>query len=305
MGAGARELEALDPATLADVDLRLRPHQDRGRRRGRARLRAGGRCSTSATPSATRSRPPPATSATATARRSGSACSPRCGSRTPTGCAPRSRRCSSAHGLPTSLDAAVDADAVIEAIGRDKKATSEGLGFVLLERPGEPRWGERVEPDRVRAAVEELREMRQPTIAQPGRGAARRQLRHARRPRPRCIYGGLHAARARGADQGLRRGARARGDLLPDQPEGEFVERLHRLPERRRRGDRQRRAPGRTTPGRSATRSSSPACPRSRSTSPTSRQREEWRQHLGVRRARPVIGRVYGKGPTATARRWR
>jgi hypothetical protein len=44
----------------------------------------------------------------------------------------------------------------MEAIGRDKKRTSEGLGFVLLERPGEPRWGERVEPDRVRAAVMEL-----------------------------------------------------------------------------------------------------------------------------------------------------
>jgi shikimate kinase/3-dehydroquinate synthase len=59
--------------------------------------------------------------------------------------------------LPTSLDSKVDVDGVIEAIGRDKKRTSEGLGFVLLERPGEPRWGESVEPGRVRAAVEELR----------------------------------------------------------------------------------------------------------------------------------------------------
>jgi len=60
------------------------------------------------------------------------------------------------HGLPTALDGGVSADAVIEAISRDKKATSEGLGFVLLERPGEPRWGQDVDPDRVRAAVEEL-----------------------------------------------------------------------------------------------------------------------------------------------------
>jgi 3-dehydroquinate synthetase/shikimate kinase len=60
------------------------------------------------------------------------------------------------HGLPVSLDPAVPVDEVIEAIGRDKKRTSEGLGFVLLERPGEPRWGESVEPDRVRSAVEEL-----------------------------------------------------------------------------------------------------------------------------------------------------
>ena len=61
-----------------------------------------------------------------------------------------------AHGLPVSLDPGIDTDGLLEAMGRDKKATSEGLGFVLLERPGEPRWGERVEPDRVRAAVEEL-----------------------------------------------------------------------------------------------------------------------------------------------------
>jgi shikimate kinase/3-dehydroquinate synthase len=62
-----------------------------------------------------------------------------------------------AHGLPISLDPAVDVDGVVNAMGRDKKRTSEGLGFVLLERPGDPRWGQRVEPDRVRAAVEELK----------------------------------------------------------------------------------------------------------------------------------------------------
>jgi len=63
-----------------------------------------------------------------------------------------------AHGLPTRLDGAVDADQVVAAISRDKKATRAGVGFVLLSVPGEPRWGESVDADRVRAAVEELRD---------------------------------------------------------------------------------------------------------------------------------------------------
>jgi shikimate kinase/3-dehydroquinate synthase len=61
------------------------------------------------------------------------------------------------HGLPISLDPSVSVDAVLQAMERDKKATGEGIRFVLLQQPGEPRWGELVEPDRVRAAVEELR----------------------------------------------------------------------------------------------------------------------------------------------------
>ena len=61
------------------------------------------------------------------------------------------------HGLPVSLDPSVSTDGVLEAMGRDKKKTREGLGFVLLSEPGEPRWGQRVELDRVRAVVEELK----------------------------------------------------------------------------------------------------------------------------------------------------
>jgi shikimate kinase/3-dehydroquinate synthase len=61
------------------------------------------------------------------------------------------------HALPVSLDPATSVEEVLGAIGRDKKQTSEGLGFVLIERPGEPRWGESVDPDSVRVAVEELR----------------------------------------------------------------------------------------------------------------------------------------------------
>jgi 3-dehydroquinate synthase len=59
-------------------------------------------------------------------------------------------------GLPTRIDGELDPDAVIEAAGRDKKRDAEGMRFVLLSRPGEPREGERVAPDRVRAAIEEL-----------------------------------------------------------------------------------------------------------------------------------------------------
>jgi shikimate kinase/3-dehydroquinate synthase len=61
------------------------------------------------------------------------------------------------HGLPVSLDPSVSTDGVMEAMARDKKQTREGLGFVLLSEPGEPRWGQRVEADRVRALVEELK----------------------------------------------------------------------------------------------------------------------------------------------------
>jgi shikimate kinase/3-dehydroquinate synthase len=61
-------------------------------------------------------------------------------------------------GLPTTLDPAVAADAVVEACGRDKKRTAEGIGFVLLDAPGAVEHGRRVDGDSLRAAVNELRE---------------------------------------------------------------------------------------------------------------------------------------------------
>jgi 3-dehydroquinate synthase len=61
------------------------------------------------------------------------------------------------HGLPATLDPEVDVDAMLAALGRDKKRTAEGVGFVLLRAPGDPRGGQVLDPDRVRAAVEELR----------------------------------------------------------------------------------------------------------------------------------------------------
>ena len=59
-------------------------------------------------------------------------------------------------GLPTSIAEPLEPDAVIEAVGRDKKRDADGVRFVLLSQPGEPREGERVAPGRVKAAIEEL-----------------------------------------------------------------------------------------------------------------------------------------------------
>jgi shikimate kinase / 3-dehydroquinate synthase len=59
--------------------------------------------------------------------------------------------------LPVDLDHSIAADDVLAAIERDKKRTPEGVGFVLLSQPGEPRTGQRVDRASLRAAVEELR----------------------------------------------------------------------------------------------------------------------------------------------------
>jgi shikimate kinase/3-dehydroquinate synthase len=62
----------------------------------------------------------------------------------------------SGHALPVELDPAIDIGAVLEALERDKKRTSDGVAFVLLSSPGEPRVGQILDPAKVRAAVEEL-----------------------------------------------------------------------------------------------------------------------------------------------------
>jgi shikimate kinase/3-dehydroquinate synthase len=58
--------------------------------------------------------------------------------------------------LPTTLDLGVSADAILNALQRDKKRTAAGVGFVLLSEPGRPRTGQLVDPARVREAVEGL-----------------------------------------------------------------------------------------------------------------------------------------------------
>jgi shikimate kinase/3-dehydroquinate synthase len=61
-----------------------------------------------------------------------------------------------ARGLPTALDPAVDREAVLEAVGRDKKRRSGRVGFVLVEAPGRVHAGRPVPERELRLALEEL-----------------------------------------------------------------------------------------------------------------------------------------------------
>jgi shikimate kinase / 3-dehydroquinate synthase len=60
------------------------------------------------------------------------------------------------HDLPTRLEVPIEIEAVMAALGRDKKRTAAGVGFVLLNEPGEPRIGQLVDPAEVEASVREL-----------------------------------------------------------------------------------------------------------------------------------------------------
>ncbi|HMT04850.1 MAG: bifunctional shikimate kinase/3-dehydroquinate synthase [Solirubrobacterales bacterium] len=60
------------------------------------------------------------------------------------------------HGLPVELDATVDPAAVVEAVQFDKKKTTRGVGFVLLNVPGQPLVDRMVDDAAILASVEEL-----------------------------------------------------------------------------------------------------------------------------------------------------
>ncbi|MFT3865302.1 MAG: bifunctional shikimate kinase/3-dehydroquinate synthase [Solirubrobacterales bacterium] len=60
------------------------------------------------------------------------------------------------HGLPTHLEVPLKVEDILEALGRDKKRTAAGVGFVLLRVPGEPEIGQLVDPAKVEDAVKEL-----------------------------------------------------------------------------------------------------------------------------------------------------
>jgi len=58
-----------------------------------------------------------------------------------------------ARGLPTRLDPAVDREAVLRAVGRDKKRRSGRVGWVLVDGPGQVRTGCPVDEAAVRDAI--------------------------------------------------------------------------------------------------------------------------------------------------------
>ncbi len=60
------------------------------------------------------------------------------------------------HDLPTRLEVPITVPDILAALGRDKKRTSAGVGFVLLSEPGEPRIGQLIDPAKVESAVKEL-----------------------------------------------------------------------------------------------------------------------------------------------------
>jgi 3-dehydroquinate synthase len=61
------------------------------------------------------------------------------------------------HGLPTRLEPEVATDAIMEAIGRDKKVGEDALNMVLLAAPGDVRLCMAPPRERLVAAIEELR----------------------------------------------------------------------------------------------------------------------------------------------------
>lgn len=62
-----------------------------------------------------------------------------------------------AQGLPTTMDPAIDPQAVLAATRSDKKRLGARVPYVVVDAPGHLRWGEEIDDAAVLAAVEELR----------------------------------------------------------------------------------------------------------------------------------------------------
>ena len=151
-----RSIETLDPDGARRRRLRLRADEARGGRRRRARRRPP-----------RRPQPRPHGRPRDRGRERLLALPPRRGRRPRAagGAAPLGRRRAARRGrrdpraprAAGDVDRSIATDEIVTALGRDKKRTADGVGFVLLERPGEPSTGRLVEPGSVREAIEELR----------------------------------------------------------------------------------------------------------------------------------------------------
>ena len=238
-----RALESARSGRARRRDLRLRPHEDRRSSPPTSATRAAARCSTWATRSGTRSRParrlralPPRRGGRARSARGAAALGRRRAPR------PRSPGCSPPTACRSRSTRRSTLDDVVEAIGRDKKATGAGHRLRAARAARASRAGARaVEPDRVRGVRGgAVRMSRARTTASRSCTGSTSTCSAAA---TRCIYGGLHAVRARGEDQALRAPSWAsRSTFFQTNHEGEYVEHLHRLPGDRRRRDHQ---PGR------------------------------------------------------------
>ncbi len=62
-----------------------------------------------------------------------------------------------AQGLPTTMDPSIDPQAVLAATRSDKKRVGARTPYVVVDGPGQLRWGEELDDAAVLAAVEELR----------------------------------------------------------------------------------------------------------------------------------------------------
>ena len=215
---------------------RLRAHQARGRRARRARRgpppgaqpRPHGRARDRDRDGLPR--------ATATARPSASACSPRSRCRTSRRSAPRSPRCSRAHGLPVELDPAVDRATVLGALaGRQEAPRRAGR---LRARRG--------------ARRRALRTRRAGRRSRPCSGRVGSLMRNrvavmhgvnldALDRRPAAHYGGLSLARLETRIEQFAKELGLEARFFHTNHEGEYVEELHKAARLRRRAAAQPR----------------------------------------------------------------
>ncbi len=134
------------------------------------------------------------------------------------------------HGLPTRLAGAVSVDDVLAAVELDKKRDAEGVAFVLCARPGEAVTGARVDGDSLRGAVEKLADLMSLTAHN------RVEVLHGVNldmlgKRPAEHYGEETLPELETKIKRFGRDLDLEVAFFQTNHEGDYVERLHRLPQ--------------------------------------------------------------------------